>query len=122
MRRLSTRAIREFSYQSDLWPVVDRWAAENGFVLLQQEPSRRLYRRGRLLLLGPTMVEIAENQGTITLQAWIKAELFMLMEQLMAKTPEVTIESGGLTAWVPRIKARKVVNRLLAMLGQNPIS
>ena len=121
MRSLPTRTIREFKYQPDLWTLVDQWADKNGFALQQKELSRRLYRRGRWLLLGPAMVEIAEDQGMITLQAWIKADLYMLMEQLNGKIPEVTIESGGLTAWVSRIKARKAVNPLLSALGQKPV-
>lgn len=121
MRSLPRRAIREFNYHSDLWSVVDRWATENGFVLQQQDVSRRLYRRGRWLLFGPTMLEISEEQGAVTLQAWIKADLYLLMDLFTKKAPEVTIESGGFTAWVPRIKARNVVNRLLSTLGQKPV-
>lgn len=122
MKIIHSRTIREFSYEPNLWPVVEGWATENGFVLQNQETSRHLYRKGRLLLLGPVMLEITQEGDTVTLQSWIKADLYLLMARFTGKPAEVGIQSGGdMTAWIPRMKARKAVNQLLVKLGQEPV-
>jgi hypothetical protein len=116
------RTVRNFTYHGDLWPLVDIWAAETGFRLLHGETSRRVYRKGKWLLMAPAFLEIRHEQGGVTIEAWVKADLFLVLSMLKGEKPETGIESGGLTASVPRKRARQAVNKLLMGLNQKPIA
>ena len=117
-----SRTIREFTYNANLWVLVEKWAEKGGFTLELQEDSHRIYRKGHRLLTAPAMLEIRQQGQTVTLEAWIKADLHLVMALMTGKPPEAGIESGGLTAWIPRKRARDAVNLLLLSLGQTPIT
>lgn len=119
---LRGRTVIEFPTPEDLWPQVDVWAAENGFTPERQENERRVYRKGHWLLMAPAMVDIRREGRQVILEAWVKADMFLILSLLAGKKPEAGIESGGLTAAVPRRRAREAVNRLLARFGQKPVS
>ncbi len=118
---MKKRTIREFTYSSDIWPLVDSWAAEEGFTLETQEDSLRVYNKGRWLVLAPTHLEIRQDGSKVILQTWLKANYYMTLPLFTGKPAEGGLESGGLSAWVQRKKARTAVNRLLQSLGQKPI-
>lgn len=115
------RTIREFNFKSDIWPLVDKWASENGFVLTEQETSSRTYRKGNRMLTAPAFLAIEQKRGRVVLQAWVKADMFLIMSVLTGKPAEAGVESGGLTASIPRLRAKTAVNQLLKGLGQEPI-
>lgn len=115
------RTIREFNFRSDIWPLIDKWAVENGFVLAEKESSSRTYRKGNRMLTAPVFLTVEQKKGRVVLQAWVKADMFLIMSVLTGKPAEAGIESGGLTASVPRLRARTAVNQLLKKLGQEPI-
>jgi len=121
MQSSPNRTVREFYYGGDLWSAVDAWAAETGYRLQRQEESLRLYRKGIPLLMAPAVVEISQNKGRVTIQAWVKADPYLFLAILTGRTPEMAVDSGGLTATIPRKKAREAVNRLLKLLGQKEI-
>jgi len=116
------RTTRTFTYRSALWPLVDSWAAENGFVLEQQGPASRVFRKGHWLLMAPVWLEIRQEGTSVTLEAWVKADFFLILTLLTGQKAESRIESGGLAAAVPRKRARDAVNKLLVNLGQPPIA
>ena len=118
---MKKRTVREFTYRGDLWQVVDDWAAESGFTLVEQEEASRVYSKGRWLVLAPTHLEIRQDGERVVLQTWLKANFYMTMSLFTGKPPEGGLESGGLTAWVQRKRAREAVNRLLVKLGQQTI-
>jgi hypothetical protein len=115
------RSIREFSCSEDLWPTVESWAAQTGFTEREKTADRRLYRKGGGLLMAPAFVEIRREGRRVVLEAWVKADMFLILSFLAGQKPETAIESGGLTASVPRKRAREAVNQLLTRLGQKPI-
>lgn len=115
------RTIREFIYNMEIWPVIDVWAGETGFELKCSDDARRLYRKGRWPLMAPAFVEIHQEKGRVVLEAWVKADFFLIFSILTGKGPETGIESGGLSAAVPRRRAREAVNQLLKKLNQRPI-
>jgi hypothetical protein len=115
------RSVREFSFNSDFWPQVDNWAAAAGFTLELDQGLRRRYRKGNRLIMAPVCVEISQSGGKVKLEAWIKADMYLIMALLTSKPAEAAIQSGGLTAWIPRKRARMLVNPLLVSLGQPPI-
>jgi len=116
------RTTREFTCKSALWPVIDNWAAESGFVLETKEAARRIYRKGNRLLMAPAYLEIRQKGSKVTLEAWISADAYLILSLLTGKKPESRIDSGGLTASVPRKRARDAVNRLLAKFGQELVN
>jgi hypothetical protein len=119
---MKKRTVREFNYQGQLWPLVETWAVETGFTLAEEERGRRLYRKGQGWLMAPAMLEIRQNGEKIALSAWIKADYYLVLSLLRGEKPESGIESGGLTAAIPRRRAREAVNKLLAKLGQAPVA
>lgn len=116
------RTVREFVYMAEIWPLIDTWAAESGFKLKRSEGTRRLYRKGCWPLMAPAFVEIQQDKGRVILETWVKADFFLILSILTGKGPETGIESGGLSAAVPRKRAREAVNQLLKKLNQPPIN
>lgn len=115
------RTVREFVCKAEIWPLVDVWATETGFRLMRSEGARRLYRKGRWPLMAPSFIEIHQEKGRVLLESWVKADFFLIFNILTGKSPETGIESGGLSAAVPRKRAREAVNQLLRRLNQKPI-
>jgi hypothetical protein len=116
------RTILEFPCPADFWSQVDAWAAETGFILQGREGKRRLYRKGFWLLMAPAWLEIRQEGRRATLEAWVKSDFFLILNILAGSKPETAIKSGGLTAAVPRKRAREAVNRLLSRFGQPPVT
>ncbi len=116
------RTVKEFPCPDDLWPQVEAWAAETGFTLDRQEKDRRVYHKGHWLVMAPAFVEIRREEARVILEAWVKADLYLIISLLSGKKSETGIEAGGLTALIPRRRAREAVNRLLARFGQQPVA
>ena len=111
----------EFPCPGNFWSQVDAWATETGFTLHCKEGNRRLYRRGFWLLMAPIWVEIRQDGRQAILEAWVKSDFFLILNILSGSKPETSIKSGGLTAAVPRRRARESVNLLLFRFGQPPV-
>jgi len=118
---MAGRTVREFTYKENIWPVVEQWAADSGFSSKKQEMSRRIYRKGHILLMAPAFLEIRQEGKRVILEAWVSADTFLILNLLTGKKPEMQIESGGLTASIPRKRAREAINLLLQRLGQELI-
>lgn len=116
------RTVREFPCPGDLWGQVEIWAAETGFNLVCQEDRRRVYRKGHWLLMAPARVEIRQEGQQVILEAWVKADFFLFSNILSSKKPETGLEAGGLTAALPRQRARVAFNRLLARFDQQRVT
>ena len=116
------RTTREFDYSAPIWPIVEAWAAEHGYLLKKQEGATRLYQKSHWQLMAPTCLQLTQQGDQVVLEAWIKADFYLLMSLLTGKQPEARLESGGLVATVPRRIARVAVNKLLSTLGQQLIS
>jgi hypothetical protein len=118
---MNKRTILRFNYTGEIWPVVEKWANENGYSQLESEGHEKLYQKGVGFLVTPPMLKVAhENQETIV-EAWIRTNLFMRLIFYFILPSEMGIESGGFRLALPRRTARKAVNALLAQLGQPPI-
>lgn len=119
MRR---RTVREFPRPKHLWNQVDAWAEENGFELKEEEGGRRLYRKGHWMLMAPAFVEVRQEGKQAVFEAWVKADIFLILSLLAGRKPEAAVDSGGLTAALPRRLAREAFNKLLARFDQKPVS
>ena len=72
--------------------------------------------------MAPIMVELRQEGEIATLEAWVAADMFLILSVLTGSKPEAAIESGGMTAMVPRRRARTAVNVLLRSFKQKPIA
>ena len=118
---MSKRTTLRFSYPSDVWAVIEKWAGENGYRQKGSAGQERLYQKGTGFLVAPMMLKVRSEDQEISIEAWIRANLFVRIFSLFILPPEMGIESGGFRAVLPRNIARKAVNALLAQLGQQPI-
>ena len=118
------RTIYDFEVDYDVWPVVDEWASEHGYSLVQSSGSRRVYQRGNIMWSMPTMLQISVTDGAMHLEAWLRRDevsrtMVMITSLFIVRPPlEVALESGGLMGVTARSKAREQVNVLLQRLGQ----
>lgn len=115
---MRSRTIRDFSVPKDIWPIVERWAQNEGFRLTGDDGSKRSYQKGQGLLILPTKLEISQSDGNAHLEAWIHASFINRLFSMFLLPEELAIESGGLRAVIPRTISRDAVNRLLVQVAQ----
>lgn len=115
------RAVRDFSGNGDLWQIADAWAERQGYRPVEQSEGRRLYKKGVGFWTGFRMLALERSNGRAHLEAWVGALAPARAMSLFILPSEITIESGGAKAVVPRKQGRSEVNDLLEALGQPPI-
>ena len=116
-----SRAIREFSANGEVLKAADMWARRKGYRVVEESVGRRLYRKGVGIFAGVRMVEIRTDDRRVHLEAWVATNLGARIGSLFLLPPEITIESGGPKAMLPRKMGRTEVNELLGELLQEPI-
>jgi hypothetical protein len=115
------RAIREFSANGDVWKVADEWAAQQGYKAVDESADRRVYKKGSGFFTGARAVELRTEGNDVHLEAWVIGNLPARVLSLFILPAEITVESGGAKAVVPRKQGRAEVNELLSKLNQEPI-
>lgn len=107
----------------DPWPTIFEWARRKGYVPRGEVAAAgaKQFQKGSGILVAPMMLLVAVGGGTVTLQAWIRSNLFVRIMSLFILPPEIHIRSGGFRAVLPRKIARNAVNDLIASLGGQPI-
>lgn len=118
---MSGRTNLSFDVNREIWPDVNQWAAENGFVKKEGEGSRVLFQKGKGFLVAPMMCDIRVEGSRVELECWVRANLFVRLMALFLIPSEMHIEPGGMKMAVPRKIARNAVNKLLEKLGQKQI-
>lgn len=119
---MNSRTIRAFSVPADIWPIVDVWAAAESFRLIDDNGIKRSYQKGFGLMILPTKFEIGQADGSVHFEAWIHASMINRIFTLFMMPEEMTIESGGFRAIIPRTISRDQINRLMIQLGQPMIA
>jgi len=120
---MNSRTVRDFSVPTNIWPAVERWAQSEGFRLIDDEGTKRNYQKGFGLLILPTKLEISQtDDDRVHLEAWIHGALINRIVSLFLLPAEITLESGGFKAVIPRTISRDSVNRLMIQLGQPMIT
>jgi hypothetical protein len=114
---MTKRTQISFQPNGDIWPLVDGWASVNGYNRRAPSGSERLYQKGTGMLVAPMMLSIRQEGAVITLEAWVRSNLFIRMMSFFILPAEIGIESGGFKAVLPRKIARDAVNGLLHQLG-----
>ena len=111
-----------FQSSTNIWPTVEKWAAENGYKLQSEDATGRTYQKGVGFLVAPMMLRLAQDGDQVSGEAWIRAGLLVRIFALFLLPAEMGIESGGFKGVLPRKIARTAVNKLLAELGQTQIA
>ena len=119
---MKKRAEISFTADADIWSTVEKWAGEHKYNIKTQSGSKRLFQKGVGFWVAPTMLEIEVDGNRVQIEAWIRINLFTRLFSLFILPAEITIESGGVRAAVPRRIARKAVNKLLIQLNQPEIT
>jgi hypothetical protein len=116
------RTIRDFDAGADLWSVVDPWAQRQGYRLQEQDGDRRVYKKGTGMMTGARLVSLSRSNGTAHMEACVTANFLARLSSLFILPKEITIESGGMKAALPRKLGRSEVNDLMKALGQPEIA
>ena len=111
----------EFIYSNSVWSVTDKWAVENRYKIKESFSNGKLFQKGTGFLVAPMMLKIEQTGDRVFMEAWVRANLFVRAFSLFILPSEMEIRSGGLRGAAPRAIARKAVNKLLEVLGQEKI-
>ena len=117
------RAIREFPYTGDPWPVVQAWAERGRYAPSDVRPCVRTFLRKRWWSMHRNLLVISAD-GLLHLEAWLSPTSLARGSVVngVAVPDEITAEPGGWMGSTPRHHMRKEMNRLLVALGAQPIS
>jgi hypothetical protein len=120
---VAERSIRDFQVPFEVAPIADAWASANGFALdeVELDGSRR-YVRGSGLLTGQMMCVVRQSGRQVRVEGFIHARLAARIGALFLIPENKSIAPGGIVGVLPRTICRDAVNKLLAQLGQPPIT
>lgn len=118
---MSSRTTIQFQHDGDVWPIVEKWASENGYRKIEALGTERTYQKGIGFLVAPMMLKVSHDEKRTSIEAWISANILVRLMSMFILPSEMGIGSGGFKAVIPRNIARKAVNNLLAQLRQSPI-
>jgi hypothetical protein len=110
---MKARTYLTFTYDPPLWPLVDAWAERSRLVMDETGEMYRLFRKPGFINC-PVLFEITQSDAQVTIQAW--AAPFLQGGGWLPA--EMELGSGDFTAILPRRNGRKILNQLLAELGQ----
>jgi hypothetical protein len=120
--KIKGRTVREFQSSADVWGILDAWAAQTGYNLLEQDQASRTYNRGTGFWIFPQRLMMAYTGQGYRMETWVICSGLNRIVTLGLMPPELRVEKGGFAAVIPRDKAREQVNQLMQALGQPPIS
>jgi hypothetical protein len=120
---VAQRSIRDFQVPFEVAPIADAWASANGFALDEVElDGSRHYVRGSGLLTGQMMCVVRQSGQHVRVEGFIHARLAARIGALFLIPENKSIAPGGIVGVLPRTICRDAVNKLLAQLGQPPIT
>lgn len=120
---MAERSIRDFQASFVVAPLADAWAGNNGFALSEVEPDgSRHYVRGSGLLTGQMMCVVRQFGPQVRIEAYIHARMAARISGLFLIPENISVEPGQFMGGLPRKMCREAVDRLLAQLGQPPIT
>ena len=114
--KVGRRTQRELDFSQDKWDLVKTWAMGNGYELCKEDEKRLLFKKRLGWTMPSTFLEMAIEDRRIILDFWVKADAYLVVSLMTSKPPEIRLDRGGMTAMIPRKKARDLVNGLLDKL------
>lgn len=115
------RWMRDFPSRSIIWPLVEHWAAENGYHLVALRANRRMYQLGEEGQSFVTYLEIRQDGTRVRLKSWSVASFRARAMRLFMLPPEVPIDPSGWVGLRYRRFICRGLNSLLERCGQPPI-
>ena len=116
------RAVRQFTLDHEPWPVINDWANATGYRRIgggvTDGTIHGLYQKGSGFWVAPRRLEVHTQGNQVRIEAWVHAGFFARLMSFFILPAEITIESGGFTASIPRKIARGEVNKLFERLHQ----
>jgi hypothetical protein len=118
----SSRTILDFSFAGDIHPILEKWAAENGFKPLSGVEGAIEYKRGGGVMMCPVLLQLRQSDVSVHLETWLQVDLITEFTTLFNAPAQSSLESGTTTLlWREKEMARFYINKLLKELGQQPI-
>jgi hypothetical protein len=118
MSKYKGRTTRKLNFQGDIWPIIDQWAQQNDFALVEEDEGSRIYQRGKGRGKPANMLRIGREDGIYLLEAWIRFGGWLWFSNAMVFPREMIVDGGGAKARPARDKAKGPVNLLLQALGE----
>jgi len=112
---------REFPSRSIIWPLVEHWAAENGYHLVALRANRRMYQLGEEGQSFVTYLEMRQDGTRVRLKAWSVASFRARAFRAFMLPAEVPIDPRGWVGLRYRRFICRGLNSLLERCGQPPI-
>jgi len=100
----------QVKYAPSIWPIVEKWAVENKYLLEKPGEFTRLYLRTSKEASAKISIEISQIDDDVKIIAWFS--------DLIRK--ELEIDSPSLYSALPRKKALSEIQDLLSGLGTIP--
>ena len=117
----SSRTILEFSFNGEIFPILEKWADENSFVTHKGNEGAIECQRGGGVLMCPVLLQIKQSGNRVHLETWLQVDLLTEFTTLFNAPAKSAIDSSAKLLWREREIARLYVNKLLKELGQPPI-
>lgn len=118
---MNPRTIRDFEHSGEIRPIVDAWAEENNFRLIEGTGPKRLFQRGHGFWTAPVKFEVSQEGSKVHLETWVHVNLLVRLMALFMLPKRMGVESGGFRGVLPRKIGRQAVNKLLQKLAQPPV-
>jgi len=109
---------RNFSVRADCWAIVEHWAAEYDFHLIEMRAKRRLYQKGHSGSFYLTQFDIRQEEGHVILSAWIEPSLLTRALSFFTMPRELKIDPSGRSGIVKRRQTCREINVLLERMKQ----
>ncbi len=118
----SSRTILDFSFHGDLYPILEKWAAENSFATREGENGAIECQRGGGMMMCPVLLQVKQSGRSVHLETWLQVDLLTEFITLFNAPAQSAIDSSTKLLWREKDLARLYVNKLLKELDQPPIS
>jgi hypothetical protein len=108
-----------FNTYSNDWSLVDAWAKETGFKILEVEGSRRLYRKKGNLAHPPILCLVVMEGDQVQLEVWVSTRAPTFLIPLLSDLGLEVLEAKD--SILPA-SIKNTVNKLILKLGHPPLA
>jgi|GEM_PF-516216 len=99
-----------FSSSRDVFSIVDQWAVRNGYSLINAQNGDKLYQKGSGIAVAAVFLEVGRRESSYVLRSYTKADMVFSKQFIPLSSP-------SLIAKLPRARAKRQVDELLASLA-----
>ena len=117
----SSRTILDFSFNGNVFPILEKWAAENSFNTRNGVEGTIECQRGGGVMMTPVLLQIRQTGNNIHLETWLQVDILTEFITLFNAPAQSAIDSSAKLLWREKEIARLYINKFLKELGQPPI-